>query len=95
MLGQVVGDHAGPLIRPGRTAERVGRSDHHEVRTVLHGLQLFFQQHRLWAGLPGVWHDLRGGLAVALDEIPLEVDTGRQHQPVVGKSLVVLETHAF
>src|SRR5262249_62202553 len=81
------------LIGAGRAAERIGGRRHHHRAAVFHGFELTAQQQRLLAGLPGMRHAFRGGLVIAGQTVPTDVDTGRDDQAVVGKPSSVAERH--
>ena len=57
-------------------------------------LELAPQQQRLLAGLPGMRHLLGGGLGVAGQPVPADVDAGRDDQPVVREARAALERDA-
>ena len=81
-------EHGGALIRPGRAAIGIGRRDHHDQRAVVERIEPLHQQLGLRAGLPGMRHGLRRRFRIAGHRIPLEVDAGRDHQPVIGDALL-------
>ena len=88
LLGlQEVRDHARALVRPRRAAVGVARHRHDDGAAVLHRLELPHQEQRLLTRLPGVRHDFGRLRRIALDRLVLEVDAGREHEPVVGKRL--------
>ena len=83
LLGlEIVGDHAGPFVRPGRAAERVAGRRQNDDPAVFHRLKLLAQQNGLRAGFPGMRDLLRRRRIVALDLAPLEIDARRQDQLV-------------
>ena len=79
---EVVRDHAGPLVRAGRTAEGALRHHHDKGAAILHRLELAAKQLRLRARLPGMGSKLGRRLVIAGQIAPAEIDAGRQHQPV-------------
>jgi len=85
VLLEIGRDHRGALIRPGRTAERIGWRGHEEHAAIRHRLQLAAQQNRLRTGHPGMRHDLLRRRIIPLDGAVAECDAWRQNQPVVGQ----------
>ncbi len=78
-------DHAGALVRAGRTARRIGRRDDRDDAVIGHGVDLLAQQFELRRVRgPGMRRLRRGGFAVAGERIEAQFDAGREHQPVVG-----------
>ena len=90
-----VRDHAGALVRARRAAVGVAGHRHDDDAAVVHRLELLHQQQRLRAGLPGVRHDLGRRGRIAFDGAVVEVDAGRQHEPVVGQRLAAGERDAL
>src|SRR6266511_2973012 len=90
---EIVGDQACPFVWPGRTAEGIGGRRHHHRAAVIHRFELTAQQQGLLAGPPGVRHALGGGLRVAGQTVPADIDAGREYQAVVGKLRAICEGH--
>ena len=90
---QHMGHHRHPLIRPGRAAIGIGRSDDHDDALVRHGVEPALQERRLRPGPPGMRHGLLMLAAPAGHRIVFEVDAGREHEPVIGEARAVGEQH--
>ena len=82
LLGlQEMADHAGPLVGTGRAAIGIGRRGHDDETAVRQRQQLFLQEPRLLAALPGVRHQLGGIRRIAFDRLELEIDARRDDEP--------------
>ncbi len=90
---EIVRDQAGALVGRRRTARRIDRRGDHHGAAVGHGFKLPAQQRDLLAVVEGVRHAGGGGVVVARDGVPAEIDAGRDHQPVVGELRAVGERH--
>src|SRR4029453_17467674 len=90
-LLEIIRHQRSALIRAGRTTERVRRGDDQKNPAILHAVELLSQELGLWPGNPGMWHDFRCGLVVALDGVEFESNTRGEHQPVVGQLAAALK----
>ena len=77
-LLEVLRDHAGALVGPGRAAVRCLRDADGEDAAVGQCLQLAVQRHRLRPGLPGVQHPADSARCKARHLVDVEVDAGRR-----------------
>jgi len=83
MTLEVVAHQGRALIGSRWAAERIARHANDDESAIWHRFQLFAKERRLRSGDPGMRHCLRGGLIVASDAAPDELNPWRDDQIVV------------